>query len=296
MMNSKISGRGFTLVELLIAMAVSGILMTGVYSAFKTQQDSYLAQEQVAEVQQNMRASMDFITRDLRMAGFDPTESGNFSITDVRSRDLDNALDASGNPAITFQVDLNEDGALDTNESFSYSLYEYPATIPADQDGIVDLAREIVGSGSGRQLLGESIIAMGFAYSYVDDNEEIVTDAASVDINGDGAVNADDQVTVWAIDTGIDNNFNINIDTNKDGIIDINDNPAGAALPAAILPTPNIQNIVAVKVWLLAQVRQPDRNFQETKTFVVANQRITPNDNNRHRLMEMTVKCRNLGL
>ena len=296
MMNSKISGRGFTLVELLIAMAVSGILMTGVYSAFKTQQDSYLAQEQVAEVQQNMRASMDFITRDLRMAGFDPTESGNFSITDVRSRDLDNALDASGNPAITFQVDLNEDGALDTNESFSYSLYEYPATIPADQDGIVDLAREIVGSGSGRQLLGESIIAMGFAYSYVDDNEEIVTDAASVDINGDGAVNADDQVTVWAIDTGIDNNFNINIDTNKDGIIDINDNPAGAALPAAILPTPNIQNIVAVKVWLLAQVRQPDRNFQETKTFVVANQRITPNDNNRHRLMEMTVQCRNLGL
>lgn len=296
MMNSKISGRGFTLVELLIAMAVSGILMTGVYSAFKTQQDSYLAQEQVAEVQQNMRASMDFITRDLRMAGFDPTESGNFSITDVRSRDLDNALDASGNPAITFQVDLNEDGALDTNESFSYSLYEYPATIPADQDGIVDLAREIVGSGSGRQLLGESIIAMGFAYSYVDDNEEIVTDAASVDINGDGAVNADDQVTVWAIDTGIDNNFNINIDTNKDGIIDINDNPAGAALPAAILPTPNIQNIVAVKVWLLAQVRQPDRNFQETRTFVVANQRIAPNDNNRHRLMEMTVKCRNLGL
>jgi type IV pilus assembly protein PilW len=269
------SSFGFTLIEVIVTLAISGIIMTGVYTAFKAQQDSYLAQEQVAEMQQNLRASIDYMVRNLRMAGFDPAQSDNFSITDVRSRDLNNGLDVNGNPAITFEIDLDENGTLDTNETFSYSLYEYPVGTPADQDGIVDLSFD---QGGGRQLLGESIIAMGMAYSYVDAGGDVVTDGGNV---------------VWAIDSDNDNDLDLNIDTNKDGTIDIADNPAGTALPVSDIV---LENIVAVKVWLLAQTRQPDRNYQETRTYVVANQRITPNDNNRYRLMETTVNLRNMGL
>ena len=286
--------KGFTLVELLVSLVVSGIILTGVYSAFRTQQNSYLVQEQVAEAQQNLRASIGFIARDLRMAGYDPTGSGNFSITDIRSRDLDNGLDntSAGNPAITFQIDLNSDGILDTNETFSYSLYEYPVSIPANKDGIPDLSRT-QGAG-GRQLLGESIVAIGFAYSYFDaDTGDIVTDTASVDINGDGTVDSSDRVPVWAIDSDNNNQLDLNIDTNKDGEIDNSDNISGVALPG---PDISIDNIASVKIWLLAQTKQQDRNFKETRTFVLANKRVTPNDNFRHRLVEMTVKCRNKGL
>jgi len=286
-LSMKNANRGFTLVEMLVTLAVSGIIMTGVYTAFKAQQDSYLAQDQIAEVQQNIRASINYMARDLRMAGFDPQVSGNFSIIDVRSRDLNNALPSATSdpvyPAISFTVDLNEDGNLDANETTSYSLYEYPVGSSTDRDGIVDLS--LTQGGSGRQLLGESIIAMGLAYSYADDGGDVVTDTA-------GNV-------VWAIDSDSDNDLDLNIDTNADGVIDINDNVAGIALPTASLPDPanvDIANIVAVRIWLLAQTRVKDRNFHETKTFVVANQRITPNDQYRHRLVEMTVKCRNMGL
>lgn len=290
---NKLNHTGFTLIELLIAMGISGVIMSGVYSAFKSQQDSYMNQDQVVEMQQNIRASLYIMTSEIRMAGYDPMQSDNFTITDIRSRDLDNGLDSSGNPALTFEIDLNDNGTLDSNETVAYSLYEFPVGTPADRDGIPDLSR--TQGASGRQLLAESIIAMGFAYAYKDNNGNIRTDNASVDINGDGVVDTDDQVTVWAIDSNNDNTLDLNIDSNRDGIIDINDNVAGTALPfgdSAI----NIDNIVAIKIWLLSQTKHQDRKFVETSTFVVARQRIAPNNNFRHRLIEMTVKCRNMGI
>ncbi|MEA1866844.1 MAG: prepilin-type N-terminal cleavage/methylation domain-containing protein, partial [Thermodesulfobacteriota bacterium] len=64
------SNRGFTLIELVVAMVIAGIVSIAIFAAFKSQQKSYLIQDQVAEMQQNIRASMDIIARDVRMAGF----------------------------------------------------------------------------------------------------------------------------------------------------------------------------------------------------------------------------------
>jgi prepilin-type N-terminal cleavage/methylation domain-containing protein len=62
--------KGFTLVELLVAMAISGIVIAAVYTAFITQQKSYTIQDQVAEIQQNARVGLDMIAREVRMAGY----------------------------------------------------------------------------------------------------------------------------------------------------------------------------------------------------------------------------------
>jgi prepilin-type N-terminal cleavage/methylation domain-containing protein len=62
--------KGFTLVELLVAMAISGIVVAAVYTAFVTQQKSYTVQNQVAETQQNARVGLDLIAREVRMAGY----------------------------------------------------------------------------------------------------------------------------------------------------------------------------------------------------------------------------------
>jgi prepilin-type N-terminal cleavage/methylation domain-containing protein len=62
--------KGFTLVELLVAMAISGIVVAAVYTAFVTQQKSYTVQDQVAETQQNARVGLDLIAREVRMAGY----------------------------------------------------------------------------------------------------------------------------------------------------------------------------------------------------------------------------------
>ena len=61
---------GLTLIELLIALAVSAFLMAGLYRTVIGQQKSYTVQEQVVDVQQNVRAALDRMTREIRMAGY----------------------------------------------------------------------------------------------------------------------------------------------------------------------------------------------------------------------------------
>ncbi|MCL2791203.1 MAG: prepilin-type N-terminal cleavage/methylation domain-containing protein [Desulfobulbus sp.] len=68
--------RGFTLVELLVATAVGGVLMGAVMTAFLSQHETYIVQDDVVEMQQNARVAMDMLTRDIRSIGYDPGSFG----------------------------------------------------------------------------------------------------------------------------------------------------------------------------------------------------------------------------
>ena len=269
------SQNGFTLIELLVAMAISGVVMAGIYSAYYSQQKSYIAQEQVSAMQQNLRAAMYHMEREIRMAGYDPTTSGGFGITDIRLKDIDDNLDLNGNSSLEFTIDRNGDGIVGGgDERVYFCIYDNPVAAP---DGKTDLARKD-GAG-GRQLLAENIEALGFAYAF--------------DNNGDGQIDTTAAGnTIWAIDSDNDNDLDVNLDTNDDGIIDINDNAAGTALASNV----NISAIRSISIWILARTDIGDRGFRDTGTYVIANQRITPNDDFRHRLLTTNVKCRNMGL
>jgi prepilin-type N-terminal cleavage/methylation domain-containing protein len=60
---------GVTLIELMVVLVIAAILVGGVYSLFTTQQRSYSVQDQVTGVQQDARAALTIISRDIRMAG-----------------------------------------------------------------------------------------------------------------------------------------------------------------------------------------------------------------------------------
>jgi len=62
--------RGVTLIELLLALVLSSILIFVLYKTFLRQQKTYTVQEQVFDVQQNVRAMMARMVREIRMAGF----------------------------------------------------------------------------------------------------------------------------------------------------------------------------------------------------------------------------------
>lgn len=61
---------GFSLTEMLIVVAMFGLTMAAVFSMYQTHTKAAYTEEEVAEVQQNLRVSVDRITHDISMAGF----------------------------------------------------------------------------------------------------------------------------------------------------------------------------------------------------------------------------------
>jgi prepilin-type N-terminal cleavage/methylation domain-containing protein len=62
--------KGLTLIELLVAMAISAILIAAIYRTFIGQHKTYMVQEQVVDMQQNVRVAINRMMREIRMAGF----------------------------------------------------------------------------------------------------------------------------------------------------------------------------------------------------------------------------------
>lgn len=66
---------GFTMIELLVAIAISSIVMLIVIQFFMSTNQLNTIQEEVASTQQSIRAAMEIMSRDIRMAGLDSSNS-----------------------------------------------------------------------------------------------------------------------------------------------------------------------------------------------------------------------------
>ncbi len=62
--------RGISLVEVLIAFVLTGIVTSAVLKAYVTQHKNYMTQDDITNIQQNVRASTDELARQIRMAGY----------------------------------------------------------------------------------------------------------------------------------------------------------------------------------------------------------------------------------
>ena len=144
----RLNTQGFTLVELLVAMAVSLLAIGAIYSTFLSQFKSYQIQEEIAAMQQNIRAAMYHMQREIRMAGCDPTGSASAGITAASPTSISFTKDVRGT-----SPGSDPDGDLDDpNEDITYNLDD------SDGDGVVDeLDRN-------NQTVAQNIDALDFVY------------------------------------------------------------------------------------------------------------------------------------
>ncbi len=111
------NSHGFSLVELLIAMAVSAIVSGAIYAAYLTDNRSYIVQDNIAEVQQNIRIAANDLERAIRMAGYDRNQSAGAGFVSNFPSPWDTYGATTGSQNIAFTSDINENGSIDLNDT-----------------------------------------------------------------------------------------------------------------------------------------------------------------------------------
>ncbi len=117
MVNDNIQS-GFTLMELMIAMAISGVLLAGMVMAFTGQSRSYNTQQEITELQEDIRASLGLMTSEIRLAGYDPTTTADAKILLANATEFQFSQDITDN-AGTGPSDGDTD---DANEIIHYKI------------------------------------------------------------------------------------------------------------------------------------------------------------------------------
>lgn len=170
---------GFTLIELLIAMTITAIVSAAVFSTYRSQQNAQLAQKQVADMQQNLRAALYIMTSEIRMAGYDP--AGNNGAGIINAGDGTNDLnrftfsyfnaDAAGD-GNNNDNDITTADADETLQAIEYYLY--------DSSTDTDTAKDDLGRRSGAKLNAIAGNIQSLEFTYLDVNGNTTADLSEI--------------------------------------------------------------------------------------------------------------------
>jgi type IV pilus assembly protein PilW len=142
--NQVLAPAGFTLVEVLMCIAILSVLFGTIYRTFDTFNRSYANENVKAGVQQKSRIGIDLLARDIRLAGLDPLGTSNAGFNPANT----------SSTSVQFTADLNYDGNLDDPfEDIVYAL-----------NGNLLQQTTDLGSGPVTATLLDNVTALTFTY------------------------------------------------------------------------------------------------------------------------------------
>ena len=158
------TSKGFTLMELMVAMVIFSLVIAGIMTSKIGQQDQHITQLQAVEMQQSVRAVMSLMKQELRMAGFNPHSpdygegisvagASNLTFSAVADDDCNDNDGDSANPNDCTDPNVDEEGEL---EIIAYAFSD------PDGDGAGDIT--ISFNAAGAQVIAENITNLGFTY------------------------------------------------------------------------------------------------------------------------------------
>jgi prepilin-type N-terminal cleavage/methylation domain-containing protein len=131
--------RGFSLIELLVAMAIGLVIMGAATQLFKSAMDATNTITQTAEVQANVRAAINMMSKDISMAGSGLT-SGGFAL-------------AYGNGATASRFGVDQNRTWLANNAYpSGSFGNPPTVVPYWMYGLIP------GQNNGMELGGPAVV------------------------------------------------------------------------------------------------------------------------------------------
>ena len=148
---------GFTLVELMVSMAIGLAVLAAIAGTFTAQTRQNSAEEQIGQMQQNVRGALDLMIREIQMAGYKPA-GGSF-----------NGIQTSTATTLRIKLDLDSSGVETdgTTDDISYSF-----------DSSTGLITRTLNNTSSGATLADNVTA--FSFTYLDANGSSTTTNTAV--------------------------------------------------------------------------------------------------------------------
>ena len=312
--------RGFTLVELMIALVLGLILTGGVISLFLQNRQSFRVDESVARMQDEARFAMQELARDARMASFiaeplvpgavfqdaslaigtdcgDGTPSWIYTLTNAGTGEistlttLDNVTGAAANGSYSCIAAGEIRGATDV---VAIKRVAGNVTAPgALEDGGIYLRSN---GTFGLLYVQPPVAAMPAPFADWEYRPRIYYIRNFAETAGDGIPTLCRKILLPGFPPSMDTDciargiedlqLEFGLDTDGDGI----------ANRYASAPTlAELQRVVSVRISLLARTTDPDFAYTDDRTYNLSNApAYTPNDNFHRRTYSVTVTVHNL--
>jgi len=313
---------GFTLVELLVSVALLGMVVFYLMGTFIVNQKAYMVLDQVTEVQQNARAIADLMEKDLRHAGFlVPTGAAVCGVDNTAQPDTvyvsdadplltTNALDgdlgatvsssvASGSSIVltvddvvldgTAFYDTNADGTPDADFQIGGGIVMTDTLDPTrgSMCGTIEAVNPVADTITLTSVSGTLAATTNPENLVVVPAHEYRIDAAQTDLLRNSMVLArgveDLQFAVW-------------IDLNDDNIVDVNEYRGNGVDPDYVASAVDHGDSREMRVSLVTRTRSSDVDFINGQEQTTENRTAAGgNDGYRRRVTTSTARLRNVA-
>lgn len=121
--------RGFTLVEILVALGIGAIMLAAIYSMINLSQKTSSGMERRVAAQQDEKTALELMAMEIGMASYNPLSISDnvlwvnpVTCNGVTSNPTYKGIQAAAANSITIQMDINDDESIgDPNEIISYN-------------------------------------------------------------------------------------------------------------------------------------------------------------------------------
>ena len=319
-MNSR-RQNGFTLIELMIAMLLGLVVMSGVISVFAQSQRSFKTDKNIAGMQAEARFALQEIARDLRMAGFlsEPLNPASIFPHAGLAVGVDCGVAAQPNwiyglrDGVTGEINTvtTVDNATAGTAAASFSCItggEFRPTtdvlgtkrVVGNTTAVGNLlpgAVYIRANGSfGRMYITGAAAGVPVPFTDREYRPHIYYIRNFSDVAGDGIPSLCRKVLAWGapptmqtecIARGVED-LQVEFGLDPDGDGNVN----------AYLPNPTLtqmQQAISARIYLLVRTVEEDFSYTDARSYAVSNAPVyTPADNFHRRLYEITVPMHNL--
>jgi prepilin-type N-terminal cleavage/methylation domain-containing protein len=86
--HATVNNHGFTLIELLVYVGIFGVVLGSIFTAYQGQLRAHVVQREVVDMQQNIRAALYLMDREIKMAGYNPLGAPDIGIITAEPHQL----------------------------------------------------------------------------------------------------------------------------------------------------------------------------------------------------------------